>query len=48
MTLDKKEHKDALLELVHKAQFVGAAARQVVELLEAIESATIEPKKANE
>ncbi len=43
MTLDKQEHKDALIELIHKAQFFGGSAKQVVELLEAVESATIAP-----
>jgi hypothetical protein len=41
MTLDKEEHRAILLELIEKAAFPGAAARKVVELQEAIESADI-------
>jgi hypothetical protein len=44
MTFDKKEHRDAVLDLIHKAQFPGAFAKQVAELLEAVEKAEIKSK----
>jgi hypothetical protein len=42
MTLNKEAHRAALLELISKTAFSGAVAREVVELIEAIETAKIE------
>lgn len=44
MTLDKPEHREILLELIAKAHFPGAVARQVVDLLDAIERADVKPE----
>lgn len=44
MTLDKPEHREVLLELLDKAQFIGAHAELVVELKQAIREATVAKK----
>lgn len=41
MILDKEEHRAVLLQLVEKAHFPGAMAKQVAELITAIEGATL-------
>jgi hypothetical protein len=43
MILDKEEHRGALLELINKSGFPGSAARAVVELQDALITATVLP-----
>lgn len=45
MTFDKEEHRAILLELINTAHFPGARARDVVDLLSAIEAATMAEQK---
>lgn len=46
MTLDREEHRTMLLELIDATHFPGRARRQVVELAEAIEKATLPEREA--
>lgn len=43
MTLDKEEHRAMLLSLIDSAHFPGAVRKQVNELADAIERATVPP-----
>lgn len=42
MVLDKEDHREILLQLVHKAHFPGAMAKAVSELISSIEVATVD------
>lgn len=41
MVLDKEEHRQAFLELIANAQFPGSAVHKVMELVNAVQSATV-------
>jgi hypothetical protein len=42
MILDKEGHREILLQLVQKAHFPGGMAKAVSELIDAIETATVD------